>query len=130
MVGGHARDQWWKPLDVEWPGVDSGDSRDPDEPWARITVSHIDSAQTTLGGLNNRRFTRQGIVAVQMFSPLVDGGGLTFAEQSAIISRDAFEGVGTASGIWFRNTRIKEIGPDATWYQINVIAEFQYDELK
>ena len=74
--------------------------------------------------------TRLGLVSVQSFSPLSEGGGLSLAQKSAIIARDTFEGVGTASGIWFRNVRIQEIGATGTWYQMNIIADFEYDEIR
>lgn len=115
---------------VEWPGVDSGSPPPAGAAWARIVVRHATSRQTTFGETGNRRFTRPGLVTVQVFAPTADGIGLSLAEKLAIIARDAFEGRGTASGIWFRNVRITEIGPDGTWYQMNVLAEFQYDELR
>lgn len=115
---------------VRWPGVDAGSPPPSDGPWARIVVRHATSRQSTFGETGNRRFTRPGLVTVQVFTPLTAGGGLSLAEKLAIIARNAFEGRGTASGIWFRNVRIQEIGEDGTWYQMNVLAEFQYDELR
>lgn len=118
------------PIRVEWPGVDAGDPPPADKPYARITLRHTTSRQATFGPTGGRRFTRPGLITVQVFTPLSGGQGLSLAEKCAIIARDAFEGRGTASGIWFRNARIQEIGPDGTWYQMNVLVEFVYDELR
>lgn len=116
---------------VEWPGVDSGGPPPKEDPWARITVRHGTSRQSTFGPSGGRRFTRPGIVTVQVFTPITKGGGLSLAEKLAIIARNAFEGRGTATGIWFRNVRIQEIGQEpGGMYQMNVVAEFQYDELR
>lgn len=115
---------------VEWAGVDSGEPPPTNAPWARAIVRHGTSRQVTFGPVGSRRFTRRGMVTIQMFTPLSSGGGLSIAEKCAIIARDAFEGRGTASGIWFRNVAIREIGPDGTQYQVNVVAEFEYDELR
>lgn len=115
---------------VEWQGVDKQNPPPADEPYARIFVRHVNSRQSTFGASGERRFTRFGLVTVQAFAPISNGGGLSFAENAAIIARDAFEGVGTDSGIWFRNARIQEIGLAGPWYQMNTVVEFQYDELR
>ena len=119
-----------QPIRVEWPGVDAGGPPPADKPWARIALRHTTSRQSTFGPAGGRRFTRPGLVTVQIFAPLSAGQGLSLAEKCAIIARDAFEGRGTASGIWFRNARIQEIGRTGAWQQFNTVVEFQYDELR
>jgi len=119
-----------QPIRVEWPGVDSQSAPDPDKPYARITVRHATSRQLTLAPPGQRRFLRPGLVTIQTFAPVSAGGGLSLAEKLGIIARDAFEGRGTASGIWFRNARIQEIGRTGAWQQFNTVVEFQYDELR
>lgn len=118
------------PVHVEWPGVDSGSPPPPDKPYARVRVRHTSSQQLTFGPVGSRRFNRPGFVTVQVFAPLTRGFGLTFAENLAIIARDAYEGRGTASGIWFRRSTVQDIGEDGTWHQMNVVVEFEYDEMK
>lgn len=113
---------------VEWQGVDSKSPPKADEPYARIAVRHTSAGQSTLGPAGGRRFTHSGLVTVQVFAPFSAGGGLSLAEQLAMVARDAFRGVGTDSGIWFRNTRISEVGPSGAWFQLNVVSEFQYDD--
>jgi len=117
-------------IPVEWQGVYSGAPPAADEAFARVTIRHSEGGQITFGNTSNRRFNRSGLITVQVFAPISSGGGLSFAENAAIIARDAFEGVGTASGIWFRNSRIQEIGPEGAWFQMNVVTEFQYDEVR
>ena len=117
-------------IPVEWPGVDSGAPSSPDQPYAAIFMRIINSRQSTFGETGQRRFTRFGLITVQCFAPLSAGNGSTFAENEAIIARDAFEGIGSDSGIWFRNVRTIEIGATKEYYQFNVVAEFQFDEMK
>lgn len=117
-------------IPVHYQGTDEGDPPAANHAYARITIRHTTSRAAAFGQDGIRRHTRPGLVTVQVFSPLIVQAGLSFAENAAIIARDAFEGVGTASGIWFRNARIQEIGPTAAWFQVNVIAEFEYDEVK
>lgn len=102
----------------------------PDEPWARVTVSHNISPQRTFGEEGNRRFDRLGIVTVQVFTPMSIEQSVTLAEELGVIARDAFEGRSTPGGVWFRNARLQEVGRDGPWWQLNVTAEFSYDELK
>lgn len=121
--------------EVLWQGVEERskkDARKPrsDKPWARVTVNHNVSPQRTFGEPGNRRFERLGILTVQVFSPMSLEQGLTLGEDLAVVARDAYEGNTTPSGVWFRNTKLQEVGPSDPWWQINVSTEFQYDELK
>ena len=115
---------------VEWEGVSDGTQRDPAKPFAAIYVKHIPGGQATFGRAGQRRFRRRGLVNVQVYAPLNNRVGLSLAENLAIIARDAYEGVGTSSGIWFRNTYITESGTEKSWYRMDVFSSFEYDELK
>jgi hypothetical protein len=97
-------------------------------PWARVTVKHNVRTQQTLGSQGNRLFDNIGLIIVEVYTP--KGDGLTTARSLSTIARDAFEGVSTPNGVWFRNTRVNEIGPEGHWYHTNVIAEFSYDEIR
>jgi len=112
--------------DVEWPGIIQATPHDKTKPWARITVSHNDGGQTGLGGSAGKMYTRTGLIMVQVFTPR----DLLMGQQLAIIARNAFEGLQSANGVWFRNGRVNEVGPSAAWYQTNCITDFQYDEIK
>jgi len=101
------------------------------ESWARVTVVHNQGRQATLvGQTGNRRFRRFGLVTVQVFTPIDDG--LTKNDILAKLAIDAFEGQTAGGGdrVEFRNVRSNEVGPDGTWFQTNVFAEFEYDEIK
>ena len=97
--------------------------------WARVSVIHDTGGQATLGGIGNRLFRREGSVTVQVFTPI--GTGLSIADRVYKIVVDAFEGKTSASGnVWFRNVRVNEIGPEGSWFQTNIIIDFEYDERK
>ncbi len=99
-------------------------------PWARIIVRHNTGFQATLAGeTGNRRFRRLGLVTVQIFTPY--GDGLDLNDALAKVAVDAFEGKSTAADeVLFRNVRSNEVGQDGNWFQTNVFAEFEYDEVK
>lgn len=98
--------------------------------WARVSVKHGPSAQATIGGSpGNKRFRRIGFVVIQLFVPI--GQGLTVADRYAKVAVDAFEGKATKpDGAFFYNVRANEIGPTDDWFQMNILAEFQWDEVK
>lgn len=98
-------------------------------PWARATLKHFTGNQSTLANdVGNRRFSRSGNLTVQIFTE--SGKGLSLSDTLAKIVTDAFEGQTSPSGIWFRNVRYNEAVADGNWYQVNVIVDFEYDELK
>lgn len=98
-------------------------------PWIRITMHHTNGAQVTLSNsVGNRRFRRYGVIMVQVFSPL--GSSLRDPENHSKIVNDALEGVATPHDVLIRNVRMDEKGSDGHWFQTNVIADFEYDEVK
>lgn len=97
--------------------------------WARAQVQHASGSQATLANHEGQsRFRRSGIVTVQIFTPF--GTGLVLADQLATIVKNAFEGVQTPSGVIFRDVTPNEIGEDGPWFNVNVLAQFEYDEIR
>lgn len=115
--------------DVEWPGIKYPDpkSREP-KAWARIVCRHTQASQRSLGPEGQRKFDREGIVSVQVFTP-VGERGLTLGQRLGKVALDAFEGR-DIDGVFFRRAALREAGPDAHWDQVNVTAEFTYDVVK
>lgn len=111
---------------VEWPGLDPMNPEDKTKAWARIAILHNKSSQTGFGDSGSRMHTRTGFVAIQIFTPR----DLLIAQQLGIIARNAYEDQPTAGGVWFRDATVNEVGTTASWCQLNVLIEFQYDELK
>ncbi len=101
--------------------------------WARIRIRHTLGGQATLaGGLglpSKKRFRKTGIVTVSIFIPVEAGGDTLLAEQLASLAKTGFEGQVTASQVWFRDVVAPEVGVDGPWFQQNVLATFEYDEL-
>lgn len=117
--------------EVEWPGdTESGREKMTSAAFARFSLRHLTGRQVTFGPPGARRFQRPGIITVQAFAPVERGSGLSVAENLAIIARDAFEGVGTGSGLIFRNARVAYVGISKAWHQYNMSVEFEFDEMK
>jgi hypothetical protein len=117
--------------EVRYDGIGEEGPPDGEEPWARVAVRHATSEQATLSsGAGFKRMEKRGIIAIQVFYPLALGGGPTGnSGKLAEVAKNAFEGTETPSHVWFRNARIIAVGADGPWYQLNVLADFVYDEL-
>jgi hypothetical protein len=99
------------------------------DPYATTQIRHVASRQATLAGYNgSRMFERVGRFVVQVFSPV--GIGLSAGYDLGIILLNAFEGVATPGGVWFRNANFREIGRDSALFQWNFEVEFLYHEIR
>lgn len=97
--------------------------------WARPIIRHDPKgSQSLTGALNKIKYERHGRMVVSIFIP--NGNGLSLGRSLGKIVADAFEGKKSDSGVWFRNIRIVEVGPDDEWYMFNVGLDFVYDEIK
>ena len=110
-----------------WEGV--RDQRETDmSPWATVVVRHAAGQQDTLGGKGHRQFLRLGAVVVTINTP--SSSGLSEGYNLAKVVADAYEGVSSPNGVWFRNVRINELGREGTFFQTNVVVDFEYYETK
>ncbi|RKX23982.1 MAG: hypothetical protein DRP45_09195 [Candidatus Zixiibacteriota bacterium] len=127
-----AKDVWDAlALPLDYPDVSDKTfpPADPSLVWGRVTVKHNSGGQATLANHSGvRRFRLDGIINVQVHSPV--GDGLTAGYTAAQAQLDAFSGPCTPGGIWFRDPQLQEVGPDGDYYLINVFAFFTYDQTK
>jgi len=98
--------------------------------YGRVTILHGGGGQATLSGETGaRRFRHTGIVTVQVFTPI--GDGLVLSDQIVQIVHDALAGTTTSPGrVHLRNVRVNEVGETGAWHQTNVLADFEYDEVR
>lgn len=119
----------WDPTGYKLFYEDIRDEKDTDlSPWASVIVRHAAGKQDTLGGTGNRSFLRLGVCIITINTP--SGSGLSEAYPLAKVVSDAYEGVSSPNGVWFRNVRINELGRNGTFYQTNVLIDFEYTETK
>ncbi len=108
-----------------WDVASDDDLPDPrtTELWSRITVRHEAGRNDSIG---NSIFQREGTVTIQIFTRI--GEGLANADLASKVAVDAYQGQSTPGGCWFRNVRMNEIGSDGAWFQVNILADFEYVE--
>lgn len=104
----------------------------PDEYWARTVVQHVTTPQVTLGGPadGSRRHTAHGLLWVQMFFPLAKTVAWRNGQKIASAVKNALAKESVSGTVWFLNARINDNLPaDTTHHRLNVLVEFQYDEI-
>jgi hypothetical protein len=95
--------------------------------WARVTVRHATGRQSSLtGGLGTQRYTNKGFVWVQVFAPMGDGSTAGYVASQAVV--DAYRDANTS--VLFRNVRLNEQGGDGSFTKFDVIADFEYDDVR
>lgn len=96
-------------------------------PYVVVKVQHNVGAAASISNGNNTRFRAFGQVMVMLFPPINDG--LTLGDAYVKVTQNAFEGKTLTGDIVFRNVSVREVGGKGTRYQVNVIAQFEYDRL-
>ena len=96
------------------------------DPWLAVEIQHFTGGQTSLGPV--ARYERRGQIRVSVYTE--KGRGLSTSDEIAQIVLDAFEGESSAGGVWFRNCRIQEVGPDGAWSRVDVLIDFTYTQHK
>ena len=103
---------------------------DGDTEWARVTVQYNAASQVTLGQVGARRFRRFGLVTISILTP--SGDGRARSEVLSDVARDILEGrrTGGEDSVDFRNVRRQDVGRFRAWYQVDMLADFEYDAVK
>lgn len=116
--------------EIRWAGVEKKSPPGALQSWFRWTMQHTEGGQASLSCEHGeRRWRRNGLIIVQCFGSL-EKGSLTLAQRMAESVRDAYQGTATPSGVWFRSATTQEIGHDTSWYQVNAIIQFTYDDVR
>ena len=137
-----ARDHILKVFKDAWdttgfPAVYTGKAEAPDnggdtpttDAWARATIRHADAFQSSLTGPLEelKRHTQLGVVIIQVYAKTGDAS--TAAYDAAQIVANAYK-KSRGIPVWFRRIRVNEIGMHGPFYQINVLADFEYDDVR
>ena len=138
-----ARDHMLKPFKEVWdilghpvvytsvkPTEQASGGDAPSAPvWARVTIRHADGFQSSLTGPLEevKRNTNIGTLHIQVFGELGDGSTAAYDAAGAIAK--AYR-KSRNNPVWFRRVRINEIGTKGPYDQINVLADFSYDQVE
>ncbi|QBQ71180.1 tail terminator protein [Shewanella phage S0112] len=115
---------------VLYPEVYKGGDETADQEWVAVSTRHLPTPPATLGRKTTRRFTRSGIIFIQVFTPR--NIGTSRIEELCEIAKEIFEGV-RFDGVWTNQVTISEEDPDASaqknlYYLVQ--CQFNYEEVK
>lgn len=107
------------------------DGKEPvDKFFVRVSQQTALEQQANLTGNDlKRRYTTDGLIFAQIYSPKADVQNYALATKLAALIKTAFRGKQTEGCIWFNNVRIRELPAETAWYRLDVVAEYQYDEI-
>lgn len=115
---------------IEWQGREGDQEPSESLPYIIWAARHADGGQdgfsSSTGTVN---FESIGTIVAQCKAPLSSGKGFEVAERMAIITRNAYKGLATPCGVWFRRHRIEEVGASDGWFIFNVFVDFTYNEV-
>lgn len=114
--------------EVRWQGVEVGEV-DNSKYFARVSQQGVNDRQRTLKTSHNR-YDVTGLLFIQIFCPRSDMEAMYKGRQLSQIVKNAYRGVQTGNNVWFRNVRIKELEPEASFLMFQVIAEYEFSEEK
>jgi hypothetical protein len=107
-----------------WQDVKGEMPKNPDFPFARAFIQHVETEQVTLQSEPGERvYARYGLATFMLHAPT--GSGYTTAYEIAerVIRRfQAADGC-----IWFKNVRLEEMGGYGNYVRIDVLVEFRYE---
>lgn len=119
--------------EIEWEGKESASKVDRSKVWARFSTQNVFEEQATLSACVDEPFVRRyegsGLIFVQLFLPKTVANALIKGRTLAKVARNAYRGKKSDGGITFHNVRINNLPPEELFYRINVVAEYDYDEL-
>lgn len=127
-----------EPLRVVYQGVTGtvqngtliSDKEPTDKFFVRVSIQTANRGQANLTGNDlKRRYNSGGLIFAQIYAPSDKMENYEIASRLASLIITAFDGKQTENCIWFRNTRIRELPKDLAWWRMDVLSEYDYDEI-
>lgn len=114
--------------EIRWPYDEKRELPPLDKYWARFSYTTVrDVPATHRDGSAGKRYLIEGILFVQLFAPMSDALAGKRMEQIIPLVRNIWL---VQSDITFRNVRPNELQQQDKWYRANIVAEFEYFEVR
>lgn len=117
--------------EVRMPRVANNNPIDPSVHWGRFSLQTVTSNLAAHGSIKGgkKKYEESGLVFLQLFGPVSRITAAEEQDQFAQIARDAFRGVSLPGKVWFRNARINDLPDEDSMLRLNVVAEYEYNEI-
>lgn len=123
--------------EVRWQGkeIATPNAGKPDRTkfWARVSIQSVLEQQATLSNCvvepGKKKYESAGLIFVQVFGPKSVDNSYELLQQLAKVARNAYRGKTTPGNVWFRNVRINTLNPEELFYRLNVVGEYEFNEI-
>ncbi len=125
----------YKP-EIRWPYVAEPAKPNNSKIWFRVSSQIVEEQQITLstceGAPGQKKYETVGVLIVEMYMPKAERDSGVKGGKAAAMIRDAFRNAPSGeAGIVYYRARINDgIAPEELFYRLNVVTEFEYDEIK
>lgn len=115
-------------LDVRWQGVEKIEKPDIYKLWARVIKLENTDEKSYVSSANGSNFyTHKGLLSVEFFGPVIDLTSWEKITYCADVMRKKFKST-SPLGIQFKDARSIECPKEESWYKVNMIVDYSYDE--
>jgi hypothetical protein len=118
--------------EIRWQGLEEGSLPGTGRYWMRASTQNVITTQAahaiTEVGVSDVIYRTVGFVTLQVFAPMSVRGSYEKGELLSDIGQRMFMATETASAVWFRNPRIRELANDGSWHRWNVISDYEFDQ--
>lgn len=119
---------------IRYEGQEEAGLPGADKFWMRASTKGVAALQRghmmPEAGQSKAVYDNIGFITLQIFAPMNSLGSYAKGELLAEVGQCMFMASETGGSIWFRNPRIRELENDGTWYRWNVIADYQFSQVK
>lgn len=123
--------------EIRMPRIVYKDPINPAVHWGRLSIQSVLASQAAFAaydpteddGPKRKKYEESGLVFVQLFGPRQDVEAAEQQDQFAQIARAAFRGISLPGKIWFRNARINDLDDEDEMLRLNVVVEYEYNEI-
>lgn len=103
--------------------------------WMRASTTDVSTRQKGFrnpdgAGRSEPVYEVYGFITLQIFAPMKGPQVWSKGELLSEVGQRMFMASETGGGVWFRNPRIQKLSNDGTWYRWNVLADYQFSQLK
>lgn len=120
--------------EIRYQGLEVGALPGADKFWMRAGTQGVDNRQRghmmPEVGISKPVYDNIGLIILQIFAPMNSPDSYGKGELLAELGQGMFMASDIGGSIWFRNPRIRELEQDGTWFRWNVIAEYQFSQVK
>lgn len=119
---------------VEYPMIVNATKPDASKIWLRASTQMAIEEQSALSTCEiengKKLYTSYGLIIVEFYIPRIEPDG-SLALMWATQLRNAFRNASSDDGVIYRKAQIDDaIEPEESFFRLNVVANFEFDEIK